>query len=198
MRSGAPQGVLVWSRAASWTTDVGDYLLTKLRPGTISRWQQDPHLKNLYDDDSEWRIVLIDALEQDYCELKHEFALFLKKLNIRMYHCCRPTNPSTYAEYGFKRSSKAHRQTALVDAMNDLGLPSAEREQILASAREKQKSHDTELGTVFFALDERYLTEHAGHYLLWVANGWRPNSVGFIIPVCRDAAYQRCSRDTAF
>ena len=142
--------VLVWSKPSTWIEDVGRCIKPHLGPETMTTWRSSrAQLRQMYEDDPDWRSVLSSATKQDYDELKLGVTVALKQRAIRMHHCCRPVDPLVYRQEGLRRSSKSRRRSALLQTMADLGLTIDQRKKVLAAVRKKQTVPDPELGDCF-------------------------------------------------
>jgi hypothetical protein len=155
-----------WGDPQSWVPKIGRFLQSRLKPGALERWQKRNGLQDLYLDDIEWRTMLIEELDEDLELTTEALEYALEGGDIQIHHTCRPVNPSSYTEHGIRVANNADRLTLLQKTISYLVLPEWEMREVLRKANQRFAQPDIDLGKVFLALDERFMAESAGHYLL--------------------------------
>lgn len=87
--------------------------------------------------------------------------------SVRMYHCCRPIDTSSYYEEGiralnYSRSDELFRTYFL----GNPEFPKVQEEHIKAAICHMANSYKRE-SYVYFGVDDRFLIRHCGHYLIY-------------------------------
>lgn len=80
---------------------------------------------------------------------------------VRLFHGCRPVDPTVYQREGVRRHGPdvLHRARQIFQSQ---GVPAEDLEAAIAEA-----DWDPDEGRIFFALDGDHLIEYAGHYLIY-------------------------------
>lgn len=87
--------------------------------------------------------------------------------HVRMFHCCRPINTKSYYEHGIKilnpQESDEHFRSLFLENPEFPEITAAHIEDAINAMKD---STDRE-GRVCFGLDDRFLIEYCGHYLIY-------------------------------
>jgi len=105
----------------------------------------------------------------EYSELVESFLNdFSKRFTfIKMYHCCRPSDTQSYYDLGIRVLNAA----GMNERFKGLFLRNPKFPQItdshIQSAIEHMAASYKRRGFVYFGLDDRFLLNHCGHYLIY-------------------------------
>ena len=132
---------------------------------TAIRQKQD--LFRYYDDPSPLRSIY--SAFADFNSLEKRFvSTFGDNFNyVRMFHCCRPPYTEPYYRQGIRvlRADEANKQ--FMDLCHESDKPSNISEKDINAAIDSMSNSGGRLGQVYFGLDDRFLIEHCGHYLIY-------------------------------
>lgn len=155
---------IVWKDPSSWMATIDAALGGRLACGAEPRIK----LADTEDwclDDSAWVELLAHCLEEDADELVDALAERLSGQTLRAYHGCRPADLDSYRKHGIRvldcAAIVAHTREWLET------VPGMERLLPLLSDMTERVGPATREGHVYFGLDDRFLVEHCGHYLIY-------------------------------
>jgi len=104
-----------------------------------------------------------------YSELVESFLNnFSKRFTfIKMYHCCRPSNTQSYYDLGIRVLDTAEMNNRFKELfLRNPRYPQITDSHIQAAIKHMARSYRRH-GFVYFGLDDRFLLNHCGHYLIF-------------------------------
>ncbi len=155
---------IVWKDPSSWMGMIDAALGGRLACAAGPRIKL-ADTEDWYLDDSEWVKLLAHCLDEDADGLVDDLAERLNSQTLRVYHGCRPVDLDSYRKHGIRVLDCAAiiaqtREWLEADPGNDDLLP-------LLSGMTERVDPATREGHVYFGLDDRFLVEHCGHYLIY-------------------------------
>jgi len=166
-----------WAEPRSWVSHISQFLRPRLRQHAIESWQSRENRADLCCDDSEWKTMLVEQLDEEYDITADALSRAFEDVRMRAYHGCRPTDPAAYTQVGIRVANWNDRMRALTVTLDELRLSRAERDEILAKAQGRREAPDIDIGKIFLAIDERHLIKNCGHYLL-LGSEWQAARLG--------------------
>lgn len=102
------------------------------------------------------------ALVKSFCERFSEQFRFVK-----MYHCCRPSDTQSYYDSGIRvLDANDVNEKFKKLFLGNTKFPQITESHIQAAIDHMADSHGR-AGLIYFGLDDRFLLEHCGHYLIY-------------------------------
>jgi len=105
----------------------------------------------------------------DYSELIDNFLKqFFNKFNfIKMYHCCRPLDVQSYYDFGIKVLDMSDMNTRFRELFGNNPRFTQITETHIKAAIEYMAGSYKRHGNVYFGMDDRFLINYCGHYLIY-------------------------------
>ncbi|MGN6727426.1 MAG: hypothetical protein ACTHLZ_16015 [Tepidisphaeraceae bacterium] len=161
--------LLDWTQVAEWRDVVVDAALTLFAPAHDRTWLLSRKPDTIAWDTHEWYEPLcIESGIQDDQDFLRTFGRKLPDLfeNLRAVHLCRPLDFNTYKTRGIVRLDPVEMQASLsaflMSEHPDLSQSDIDRAIVCAG-----RGLATKQAKVFFAIDERFMLEFAGHYAVF-------------------------------
>lgn len=155
---------IVWKDPSSWMDMIDAALDGRLACAAEPRIKL-ADTKDWYLDNSEWVDLLAHCLDEDADDLVDELTERLIGQTLRAYHGCRPANLDSYRKHGIRMLDC----TAIIVLTREWleTVPNNEGLLPLLSDMTERVGPATREGHVYFGLDDRFLVEHCGHYLIY-------------------------------
>ena len=155
---------IVWKDPSSWMGRIDAALGGRLACAAGPRIKL-ANTENWYLDDSAWVELLAHCLDEDADRLVDDLAERLSWKTLRAYHGCRPADLDSYRKHGIRvldcAAIVAHTRKWLET------VPDKERLLPLLSDMTERVGTKTREGHVYFGLDDRFLVERCGQYLIY-------------------------------
>lgn len=157
----------IWRGIKTW-----DGFIRGLMPRGISEeiaptLRQKQKLFRYYDDPDTFKSIYSDF--SDFDSLGKRFvSTFGDNFNdVRMFHCCRPLYTEPYYSQGISvlRADEANQQ--FMELCREIDKPSNISEKDINTAIDSMTNSYGRFDQVYFGLDDRFLIEHCGHYLIY-------------------------------
>jgi hypothetical protein len=159
--------IFIWKDLSTWDSFVREMMPLGTAEQIIVEIQKRQFLFKYIDDPGPFEDVYSQF--SDFSSLKERFVLdFTTHFQfVRMFHCCRPLQVESYYTDGIHvlTSSEAERSFK-ARFLNNPKFPNISEIHI-DSAIERMADSYTRFGQVYFGLDDRFLIEHCGHYLIY-------------------------------
>lgn len=161
------QNTFIWKEVSQWGDLVANGVLPYFRGNVVHAIKQNPNRFEFIDDVTCFCEVYSEV--GDYGQLQRHLATQLRGIfpMIRMFHCCRPVNIKNYYDNGLLvlDSNKAN------DDFRATFIDNPEFPEITATlvegAIEEMAGSYRRHGYIYFGLDDRYLIDNCGHYLIY-------------------------------
>jgi len=156
-----------WKDPSEWEPLVTAVIPAALRPELIGLLRQHRKVFDYLDDVLAFQDVYsklglyADVAAQLPNHLRHAFR------HVRMFHCCRPVDVKSYYEHGIRvlNPRKLDEQFRALFLGNP-SFPNIAAAHIDDAIEAMAGSYGRD-GFVYFGLDDRYLIEYCGHYLIY-------------------------------
>jgi len=161
--------LLNWPNIAEWRDVVVDAAIRKFVPARSREWLLSQKPDTRYWDTHEWYEPLrIESGIEDHDDFVRELGRDLPNLfeKLRGVHLCRPVDLQSYRTRGIVRLNP-------VDARDEfIAFLKAEHPELTDGAIQRAIARantriELREAKVFFAIDERFMLEHAGHYAVF-------------------------------
>jgi hypothetical protein len=138
----------------------------------------------------------------EYSELVESFLNeFSKEFTfIKMYHCCRPSETKSYYDLGIRVLDTTEMNAKFKDLfLKNPRFPQITNSYIQAAIEHMAGSYKRH-GSVYFGLDDRFLVNHCGHYLIF-GSEYLQSLAAFIdreIHSDLKSEFKKCGKPTVF
>jgi hypothetical protein len=160
--------VFVWSHMSKWKQKILQILGDLTDSEVINILKSEPP-DSFYQDDSQWIDSAINRAYQKECS-GSTFDVLAERLpqyysHIRVFHACRPINVESYYRQGFIPMNPIHMQSVAKKYFLQDGIRKTNEEAFEMAI--------SKIGTglranhIYFGLDDRFLLESCGHYLIY-------------------------------
>ncbi|MCF8038033.1 MAG: hypothetical protein K9K79_01840 [Desulfohalobiaceae bacterium] len=157
----------IWKAVSRWGESMTSIVPSNNRENLVQAIEQDPARFRYIDDVICFREVYSEI--GDYDKLQRRLATHLRGvfLLIRMFHCCRPADIQSYYDSGLLvlDSSKANDDFRAAFIGNP-EFPEITAAHVEAAIEEMAGSYRRN-GFIYFGLDDRYLIDNCGNYLIY-------------------------------
>lgn len=156
---------IIWKDVSTWEPPLTRLMGRYLKRGGLGRLERMGEQDLCYDDRT-WVELLQDQLDIGTDLLTDRLARFMAPHTVRMYHACRTDDAGRYIREGIKLRSKAD-LVAQIEGLVDQHPTLHGLKDNLAHHIHIVDSVAREEGTVFLTLDDRFMIEECGGYLIY-------------------------------
>jgi hypothetical protein len=157
----------IWRSLKTWDGFIRGLMPHGVSEDITTAIRQKQGLFRYYDDPDPLKSIYSDL--SDFDSLGERFvSTFSDNFNcVRMFHCCRPWHIEPYYSQGIRvlRADEANKQ--FKDICRESGKLSSISENDINAAIDSMSDSYGRFGQVYFGLDDRFLIEHCGHYLIY-------------------------------
>ena len=157
----------IWKDLNSWDNFIRGLMPLRISEKIITELQKKRALFRYTDDPEPFENVY--SVFSDFASLGGRFvSTFSANFEfVRMFHCCRPLQVEPYYTQGIRVLMSSEAEKQFKDRfLNNPKFPRISESHIDAATDSMADSY-TRFGQVYFGLDDRFLIQHCGHYLIY-------------------------------
>jgi hypothetical protein len=159
--------IFIWSRLKTWGAFIHGLMPQRMGRGIEAKIRENKQFFRYYDDPEPFKNIF--STFSDFDSLVERFvSTFRSKFDfVRMFHCCRPWSVNPYYTQGIRplvpsEADKEFREICFMEARFSMIS-----ESDIKDAIDSMVDSYGRFGQVYFGIDDRFLIEHCGHYLIY-------------------------------
>ena len=161
------QNTFIWKDLREWRFLVEAVIPSQERQDLVQAIKQSPGLFEYKDNVDRFSEVYSQI--SDYSQIRKRLPIHMRSTfaSIRMFHCCRPVNVQSYYEHGFRVIDSRQADDLFQKIfLGNPRFPEITTAYVAAAIKNVAGSYERH-GYIYFGLDDRFLIECCGHYLIY-------------------------------
>lgn len=161
------ENTFIWKELREWGILVEAVIPSEERQDLVRAIEQSPERFKYIDDVTCFSEIYSQF--SDYSQVEKRLPTHMRSTfgSVSMFHCCRPVNVQSYYDRGFRvldsRQANDLFRKVFVGNPRFPEITAAHAEATIEGMARSYKRH----GYVYFGLDDRFLIQHCGHYLIY-------------------------------
>lgn len=161
------ENTFVWRELRQWGIVLEAVIPSEERQDLVRAIEQYPERFKYTDDVACFSDIYSQFSDYSHVEKRLPTHMRSAFVSVRMFHCCRPVSVQSYYDHGLRvldsREANGLFRTIFLDNPRFPEITASHVEAAIVGMTESYKRH----GYVYFGLDDRFLIQHCGQYLMY-------------------------------